>query len=491
MAMTIEQLKKKHPLHLKYGSLWTLYGACYDGIRAMIDAGVIEQQERESLKNWTARKKEACSFGYSKTIVDIYHNYLNSKPDKNDYGKMGKDELFKMFLKDCNLEGKEWPVFRKNCQRNASIYGVVGLLVDMGNGKAENRSQLIEGKFYPYVAMYAPANILDWKYERDEKTGRPRLVELKLLDEDNIYVIWTPEKWIKYQIVTNGSGSPGEEVKEVGTGNNTLGEIPFVWMINIGDREVKNIGVSDLALIAFIESSIVRDISHANEVIKWAAFPMLMKPEREVNAETGENEKEDTVGVTGVLPFNPELPNGKPEWLVPAVGEAMTAVVSWIGVKIKEIFRNASVGDIPSVEGSQEAKSGEALKREFQMLNALLNNKAKNEVTAELQVLRLWCKWIGEEKAFEEMNIARPDDYSIADLQADLANVMTAKTVLPLKEFLVPLFKRMVRVVLPGLAKDEQEKLDKAIEAYDFSAVSFLPGNLDDTQDEKGNREAA
>ena len=494
--MKKSELLKKNKIHEKYDALWQLYAACYEGIKEMIDAGVIKQHERESAKNWECRKEEACSFGYAKTVVDMYHHYLHSKPDKNDYGNLKTDDLFARFQNDCNLEGVSWVEYRNRCQRNASIYGVIGLLVDMGQGSAETREVMLKEGFYPYVSMYAPANILDWEYKRNPLTNRPTLKMLKLKEENGDVVVWTPDTWERYEI--KDDQKDGDDLTPIAQGINKLKEIPFVWFENLSHREQKNVGISDLSIIAYLESSIVRDISHANEVIKWAAFPMLMKPLKEINAATGQAEDEDTVGVTGIITFNPEHgEGGKPAWLVPAVSEAMQAVCDWIGIKIKEIFRTALLGDIPTVEGSQQAASGESLKREFQILNALLCNKSAKEVAAETAVIRLWCKWLDLKDAFDSVSISRTDDYSIADLQTDLANVMTAKTVLPIKEFLQPLMKRMVRVVLPGLSEDEQTVLDDAIDAYDFSPVSMIPGmnsgdgNTDEETDNKKDDEQA
>jgi len=453
MIITKAELLKKHPLYDVLLSSWRFYSACYDGINAMIAEGILAKHDRESVKNFESRKKEAFDFGYSKAIVDIFNFYTHEKETKNNYSKLGQDELFQQFLDDSDLWGTSWEDFLRTQSKNASIYGHVGILVDKPQGKVANREEAKKGNLYPYATAFMPPAILDWKVERNEQ-GRPELSMVKLLEDGGSVLLWTKDEWQRWDIKDS-------EARALGSGVNPLQEIPFYWFYNFKHREIRNIGISDLTRISYIEASMVRNLSHGEEVIKYAAFPMLRKP---YPKQVAGAQNDDVVGVTGVLEFDPQLPDSKPDWLPSSVGEPITAMLSWLELKIIQIYRAANTGGVQSVEATRYAKSGEALKREFQLLNSVLTAKSKSEIEAELWGLYYWTKWQGIEQLYDDVTIDRSTDYSIADLSTELENALTGKALIKSPTFNVELQQRLVRQLMPGLDNDTQEVIDAEIE---------------------------
>lgn len=445
---------------------WNFMLAAYDGIRAMVGRGIgFEQHERESNENFSRRIKELYSFGYSKSVVDLFNFYLFKKAAVREVPeKLANDELYQLFLNDCNLYGDDFDEVLLEDQRHASAVGHVGILVDKSSVEYENRAQEIEGKVYPYLATYMPQDILWWEYERDAN-GRPRLTFLKLRDDDGHYRLWWPEGFEIWKEVedSNGRISDAKGAEKVGEGQNPLGIIPFVWLINVKSRK-RPIGLSDIEDIAYIDASIIRNLSQGEEVITYAAFPILTKPKPEQGLG---HLQEDVVGPTAVFEFDPEMPDARPQWMEAKVSEPIEAILNWIKKKVEEIYRASNAGGMAATEISKQAKSGAALKSEFQLLNSKLVSKGTNIQKAEEQIMLFWLMWTNQEQLAKLYKVERPKTYEVENLSSDLANVMTANTIVKSKAFVHETMKKVARQMLPGASDEELQQIDQEIENFE------------------------
>ncbi len=200
--MNLAELDKKHPLYMQYIDHWLFRLAAYDGTDALLDYGVLTQNERESDKNYEDRLAEAIGFEYTPAVVELFACYLFEKPAARELGALGADDLWQMFLEDCNLDGDNLDVFLAEQQAYASVFGHVGLLIDKAGLDVQTREEEIAAGLHPYVQAYHPPCILDWHWGRDEY-GRPVLEHLKLRDEDGRYRLWWLDKWEVWDIVEN------------------------------------------------------------------------------------------------------------------------------------------------------------------------------------------------------------------------------------------------------------------------------------------------
>jgi hypothetical protein len=362
----------------------------------------------------------------------------------------------------------------------AAIYGAVGVLIDKPNSQNKILKEDIKQGVYPYCALFTLPNILDWKHERDPITNRPTLTYLKLLDFDNRYLLWWRDKWeiwkmpegspspyrvLKYKDSSEYNPRPGDNrwfdtpgrpvnqtmsnnpPELIDSGNNPLGEIPFVWFQNIKSILDPYIGVSDIKEISRITASVIRDISYGEEVIKFAGFPQARRP----MAKEGE-EINNEAGVTAILEFDPELgDSGKPDWLEAAVQEPVNAILDWISKKISEIFQLAHLSGIHAHEKSDQVRSGVALRYEYQQLSLVLSKKSENLTETELGIIKYWLKWQGKNKWFDDIIINRSKDFSIDDLSQNLENAIMANKLIPEISFKKELMKTVAKRVLPDL----------------------------------------
>lgn len=491
--MDIDTLQHTHETHNEMLKDWVFWGLAYSGGTEFIKHA-LQKHMRESDTNWKSRQDEGVCFNYSSIIIDLFNFYLTEKPAVRDLGLLSKDTLWKMFLKDADLYGTNFDVFLNEAQKMAAIYGAVGVLVDKPNSKNKVMKDDIKQGIYPYCAIFTLPNILDWKHERDPITNRPTLTYLKLLDFDNRYLLWWRDKWEiwklpegspspfkvhKHKDTSDYTPKPGdnkyadepgqvyhsslgkEEPILIDSGDNPLGEIPFLWFQNIKSVMNPYIGVSDIKEISRITASIVRNISYGEEVIKFAGFPQARRPMMQEGEEIN-----NEAGVTAILEFDPELGEaGKPDWLESEVLEPIEAILKWIDKKIGETFQLAHLSGIHAHEKSDQVRSGVALRYEYQQLSLVLSKKSENLTETELGIIKYWLKWQNKDSWFDDIRISRSKDFSIDDLSQSLENAIMADQLVPEVTFKKELMKTVAKRMLPDLSDEKLLVIHDAIDA--------------------------
>ena len=442
-------LKETHDDYKEFIDEWKFNTLCYENGMPFI-RHCLKQHPRETAKNWKQRVDEGYSFNYGEAIIDLYNLYLFEKPFHREIKTIEDLPQWKLFERDADQHGTNYDVLLNNAQKLASVTGAVGILVNKfgpkGDGLITEKDEIDNG-IYPYVTFYTQPNILDWHIEKDPETGRPRLYYLKLREKNGRYLLFFETRWELWEL----RGPTGGGIKKVDSGELSIDEIPFFWMPNIERIGKHRIGRSDLSGISDIIASIVRDLSYGEEIIKFAGFPMMRKPMRTAEqVEKGENQ-EDLVGVRGVLEFNPEHgKDGKPDWLESAVLEPIQAVLDWIDRKGDEIYRVKHLSGVHGQRKSNnEVASGLALRYEFQQLNAVLRQKAVFLCEADLNIIRLFLKWIAKDDLFKDAKVSRSDEYSVEDLSIALENVFSAIERSTSTAFKRQLEKKAVRLTLP------------------------------------------
>ena len=444
---------------------WEFYQAAYRGTKALIAWGVLRQFEDDS-ENFKARKAAAFGFNYTKRITNVLNDFLREIPFIEEFGRLKKDNLWDLFMDDCDLYGTNWSNFWGRKRKWASVYGHCGILVDKAAGNHETVKDELDNSVYPYLAYYSPLNILDWEYERDPVNNRPILSYLKLFENYNTIRIWTREKWEVWKIPDSI-----EDVPElIGTGANPFikegvarsGEIPFIWFGNGQDAGDVGKSISDVADIAMIDASMVRDASNADEVITNAAFPMLALPKEELT-EGGENTPVE-VGATRILEFPPGTPGDKPFWMESKVRDSIDAIIKIWDRKSDEMYGIANLSVIREMSKSKGTRSGESLKESFRFLNTALAEKVDSETEARLLCVKYWMMWqnIGEE--FDEISISHEKKFNAEKLMLSIDDAIKAKDVVASEVFRVEVEKLVAKRVLSGVTNEQMVKIEEEIE---------------------------
>lgn len=489
--MEISELKKTHDLYNKNIDIWNRNLACYEGTDAMIDYGALYQHSRESKENYANRIKQAFSFTFSETIVDIFNQYLfKNKAQRKFPNAMVSDSQFQAFLEDCDMENTGFDYWMNQNEKLASALGHIGILVDRPAQNFNTKQEEKNAKIHPYIVCYLPQSILDWEFERNPQTGRRELKMLKLLDEGEIYLIWTKTDWKKLKIIDNAVVITEE-------GKNNIGEIPFFWFYNIKSRQ-NEIGKSDISNISRIDISILRNLSQGEEVIDLAAFPMMRKPrlipsfpqsadDGTGRVRPGRLSNPDVVGVSAVLEFDPERPESKPDWLNSDCGSPLQAIMQWIDKKIEQIYRLSHASGILGI--TSEAKSGVALEYEFTQLSMKLAAKSDNLTEAEYKIFELWLKWQGSSTLYPEIEIHRSKDFSVRELSNLLSNILLSSSIVRSETFRKYAQKQAAISTFPEVPEDLKSKIEKEI---DSQTEPVIPENEEDNNsnpDRSGNED--
>lgn len=468
--LTVGDLIATHELYERNVGEWTFLTAVYEGIREIIRHGLIERHEREPILAYQRRIKELFGFGYSKSVVEIFHFFLFKKEPTHKLGKLLEDKRWKLFQEDSNLYGMDYNATIMEIALWAAVQGHMGILVDKANATFQTVEQQVNAKVYPYLAKYHPKAILDWQWDRDEY-NRPYLSYLKLEDDDGQYRIWEPDRWEIWELPDDKDGNPdksneGADAVFVDAGTNPIGVIPFIWFYNQRSKKM-NIGNSDIHEVTRIDLSVIRNMSQIEETIYFAAFPMMRKPMRDAKpTEVNAPQQDDEVGVQTVLEFDPEHPESKPDWLDSAVAEPVQATLNTVDKKIEEIYRAANIGGMAATEPSRYQQSGVAKRIDFQLLNSKMVSKAINLEDAENKILEFWCRWENLwEQYKDDSKMGRAKTFDIEELATTLDDALTAKTVVISNRFNELLQKQVARQVLPTATEQQMADIDKEIEA--------------------------
>lgn len=433
-TMTKEELLKTHKDFSIMAPKWRFWEAAHEGPEALVEYGVLRQYATEDDRGYAIRKDEADGFGYSSSILSLYTELLHSKDPARDYGRFGSDPLFELFLDDCNQLNSNFHVFLKEWAKQAAIYGHVGILVDKPSQEGVlTRQQAIDDKVYPYLSAYAPPAILDWKYGKDVHR-RPVLEMVKLREDDGAILLYGRSIWQRWRIEDEQGRAMAQPLLD-GEGLNPLGVVPFVWLTN--RRRLDKfphrlpLGDSDLKVVARLDAGILRASSLCDEVAKNAAFPMFRRP-AELGPDPESGESYQPTGPQAVLPV--EVRDGvllKPDWLESAAKDPIEAIMGVMAMKTAELYRTANVGGLQVTENSGEAKSGVALRHEFQLLNSVLSAKAVSLEEAELTILYFWALWQDMPDAYSTVTVEWPQSFEVEDLAADLEVLMGMAMAVP------------------------------------------------------------
>jgi hypothetical protein len=449
-----EDLLSLHPDAQAYHKDWQKYQAVVEGFNALADLNIFKQHSRESQSNFQRRLSEGYGPNYSEAIINIFDYYLLQSEISRKFGKLAEFELWEIFQKDSDYYRTDYNIFLNQARKKASIFGHMGIMIDMPIVKTNSQKESIERKIYPYLSLYSPLDILNWIVARDG-FGRPELVALKLKQHGDVYKIWEKDSWRSYIIREKG------KVQLLESGVNKLGEIPFVWLFNADKSHY--IGESDLKNIANIDISIYNNCMQIEEIVDLAAFPMMRRPMKR----QGEEGQEDRVGPSAVQEFDPSLGEaGKPDWMRAEVSDPIKAILDTIVWKIAQIYRNATLSE--AVAERKTGESGYALSIRRDLLNAALVAKAKYLAEAEERIAYFWCRWIGKDEWVKDIKIERPKRFSVEQLKLDLENAVLGKSVIHSETFSKELQKKLAREMMgTGIDDKKYSEIDEEIEVYE------------------------
>lgn len=446
------EITQTHQEYKNNVTRWEFFLRSYMGGEEYKGGNYLTKYINEDQKEYERRLELTPVDNHCRNIVHIYSSYLWRMSPTRNFNSLDGNPLLQFFLNDADMEGRSFNAFMKEAQIWASVYGHVWVVLDKPKSNAGTRAEELAQEIRPYVNLFTPENVLDWKWER-MPSGRYELVYLKvreaLIKESDNETEETIREWTKDSI-TLSQVSNKSESKVIDQMPNPLGMIPAVFVPS-QRSVVRGIGISDLTDIATMQKAIYQENSEIEQLIRISNHPTLVKT-------TG---TDASSGAGSVVNMPDDLdPNLKPYQIQPS-GSNLDAIRASITDKVNAINRMAHMGAIRGTEAV--TTSGIALQTEFQLLNARLAEKADLLELAEEQLWALFCRW---QQVTPDVVVSYPDSFDIRDYPKELEFLQSVKAAgVRSRTLQSEVDKQIADLVL------DDEKLDAAYTEIDANTV--------------------
>ena len=407
------EITQTHQEYKNNVTRWEFFLRSYMGGEEYKLGNYLTKYINEDQKEYERRLELTPIDNHCRNIVHIYSSYLWRMSPTRNFNSLDGNPLLEYFLDDADMEGRSFNSFMKEAQIWASVYGHVWVMLDKPKSTAGTRAEELAQEIRPYVNLFTPENVLDWKWER-MPSGRYELVYLKvresLIKESDNETEETIREWTK-DFIRLYEVSNQSESKILDEMENPLGMIPAVFVPS--QRSViRGIGVSDLTDIATMQKAIYQENSEIEQLIRISNHPTLVKT-------TG---TDASAGAGSVVNMPDDIDPSLVPFMLQPSGSNLDAIRASITDKVNAINRMAHMGAIRGTEAV--TTSGIALQTEFQLLNARLAEKADLLELAEEQLWALFCRW---QQVKPDVVVSYPDSFDIRDYPKELEFLQSVK----------------------------------------------------------------
>ena len=403
--MRSTDIEYTHPEYDNNKYRWEFYLRSYMGGEDYKDGGYLTRYVNEDKDEYNRRLDLTPMDNHCKNIVHIYSSFLWRVPPVRKFNSLANNPAIENFMKDADLDGRSFNAFMKQAQVWSSVYGNVWLMMDKPLSNAGTRAEELAQDIRPYVTMFTPENVFDWKYERTA-SGRFKLVYLKV--REAIEEISDTEKEVYYRVWREDTIESWKSINEIDTHldtiDNALGKIPAVFL-PAQRSVVRGIGISDLSDAAYMQRAIYQELSEIEQLIRISNHPTLVKT---YNTDA-------SAGAGSVINMPDDMDSNMKPYQIQPSGQNLDSVRAAITDKVEAINRMSHMG---AVRGTQAmTQSGVAMQTEFQMLNAKLSEKADILELAEEQLWELFADW---QDATPDVEVFYPDSFDLRDYDKEL-----------------------------------------------------------------------
>ena len=404
----VQYILQAHDAYKFYLNRWTFLGDSFNGGYDFFMGRYLEPYYYESREDYEKRLRMVAVDNHVKSITGIYNSFLYRRDVKRDYGNLNGPAL-DAFLDDADLDGRSYDAFMRDLSAYTMVYGNCWVIIDKPNTQVNTRAEELAQGIRPYVSIFTPDNVMDWKYERSAN-GAYTLTYLKVKEEiidDKQYVReYTPDEVNVYMI--DGDEKTGDLEYSM---PNTLGKVPAVC-VYAQRSNIRGIGISPMGDIADIQKELYEFNSEIEQIVRLTNHPSLVKTV----------DTEASAGAGSIVQLPQGMDPGLKPYLLQPDGASIESVLQTLERKVDSIDRMACLGGIRSIESRR--LSGIGLQTEFQMLNAKLADFAMNLEHAEEQIWRCWAMYQGE---VWQGTVEYPRSFSIQDKVNDIQMLKMAK----------------------------------------------------------------
>jgi len=401
------ELEEVHRLYRTNSAEWEFFRQAYLGGREWEEASLLYKYLNESAPQLRERLKQTPLENHCRSVVHTYSGFMWRNPPKRSLGKLEANRAVLALYENADKEGASLNEFMKSAALWASVFGCSWIVMDKPASKAVTKADELEGDIRPYLKLYFPVHVLNWRFE-ETGAGSYELSYLKVrerIDDGSadgwVYRIWSRERVEVWRV--EGKKEPVPVRDEV----NALGVVPAVVHYNTKPLE-RGVAVSDLQDVARMQRSLYNDLSELAQMIRGSNHKTLVK-----------NKGDDaSTGAGGVIVMHDDtLPEKKP-YLLQADAEALVGLLDAMEKKVEMINRMAHLTPVRTFR--KIIVSAVAIETEFQILNTLLGEKAAQLEVTENQLFRIFCRWEGVEWQAAGVVVTYPKRFELRDRKADL-----------------------------------------------------------------------
>lgn len=398
-------IEYQHPDYDANEKRWELYLRSYMGGEEYQAGNYLVGYLNESENEYARRINLTPIDNHCKNVVHIYSSFLWRTPPVRVLNSLAGNPAVEAMVNDADLDGAGLNSFMKQAQIWSSVYGHVWILVDKPESNAQTRAEELEQDIRPYLSLFTPENVFDWKWERSP-SGRFELTYLKLreaVDRENAtttvsyFRIWRKDTIQHWK-------SDGDKETMISEIDNPLGKIPAVYLP--AARSVnRGVGISDLSDIAYMQKAIYSELSEIEQLIRISNHPSLVKT----------YDTDASAGAGSVINVPDDAAETMAPFLLQPSGQNIDSIRESIKDKVEAINRMAQMGAVRGTDA--KTMSGIAMQTEFQMLNAKLAEKADLLELAEEHLWGYVANWLD---VTPDAEVFYPDSFDLRDYDKEL-----------------------------------------------------------------------
>ena len=454
MSYDITNIENAHPEWNNHINRWRFLSDSYQGGQAFKDGEYLTKYVLETNGEYQQRINSTPLDNLCKNICHTYTSFIYGQTIKRDFAGLNEQDV-RLFLKDADLEGRSFTNMMREISIYSSVYGHVWCVVDKPSTPVNTLAEQQAAGIRPYVSMFSPENVLDWKYTR-MPNGVYQLDMLRIIEDSygdtQIQKIYYRDRIDTVQvsnISSNPTSKPSEkdDVVLLQSVVNPLGMIP-AFPVYSARSPIRAIGISDVNDIADQQLGIANELSEIEQTIRINGHPSLVKV-----AST-----EATAGAGAIIQMDDNTDPGLKPYLLQPTAESLEGILSSIKMKVAACERMAH---LETARGTRTAMSGVAMLVESRMLSQRLSEKSSNLEHAEEQLWGLFGRWQDTQWLGE---VEYPTSFDQRDTAVTLQNIKTAKESNPTNPKLIKAIDRLIAEVLIEDDAERAEVLEAEME---------------------------